>query len=411
MLALLTLPLIGALGLAVDYADASRVRADLLGAADSAALGSIANGSPAMKDAAAQPEDGPLPSGKKDAKNLFDGYLIGKPDIQIESLDIDVQRQSGALRSKIAFRARVPMTFMGVFGSSYTIVEGTSTASMPMAPFMDFYMLLDNSPSMGVGAASPDVAKMVANTSDKCAFACHDLSNANNYYNLAKKLGVQMRIDVVRQATQALTQTAKDERRYTNQYRMGVYTFGDAATAVGLTQVIAPTDDLDKVRTAASGIDLMSIPYQNYNNDQQTSFDDMLGDLNKKIDKPGDGQSTSKRQKIVFFVSDGVGDSYKPNKCTKITTSGRCQEPIDVRACEDLKKRGVTVAVLYTTYLPLPTNAWYNTWIKPFQDEIPSRMSQCASPGYYFEVGPDQGIADAMQTLFKKIVTNLRLTS
>jgi len=42
----------------------------------------------------------------------------------------------------------------------------------------------------------------VANTPDQCAFACHDLSaSPNDYYGLAKKLGVQMRIDVMRQAT------------------------------------------------------------------------------------------------------------------------------------------------------------------------------------------------------------------
>lgn len=66
--------------------------------------------------------------------------------------------------------------------------------------------------------------------------------------------------------------------------------------------------------------------------------------------------------------------------------------------------------MLYTTYLPLPTNDWYNSWIAPFQPEIGARMQQCASPGLFFEVSPSQGISEAMTALFKKAITSPRLT-
>jgi hypothetical protein len=88
----------------------------------------------------------------------------------------------------------------------------------------------------------------------------------------------------------------------------------------------------------------------------------------------------------------------------------RCQEPLNVSYCTTLKNRGVKVAVLYTTYLPLPTNAWYNTWIAPFASQIATNMQSCASPGLYFEVSPSQGISDAMNALFKKAVAQARLT-
>jgi len=77
-----------------------------------------------------------------------------------------------------------------------------SKASNRHAAYVYFYLLLDNSPSMGVGATTTDITKMVNNTPDQCAFACHDLSTiTNDYYSKAKTLGVQMRIDVVRSAT------------------------------------------------------------------------------------------------------------------------------------------------------------------------------------------------------------------
>ena len=66
--------------------------------------------------------------------------------------------------------------------------------------------------------------------------------------------------------------------------------------------------------------------------------------------------------------------------------------------------------MLYTTYLPLPTNSWYNTYIAPFQSNIGPTMESCASPGLYFEVSPSQGIPQAMTQLFQQAVQTARLT-
>ena len=120
--------------------------------------------------------------------------------------------------------------FLGVMSKSTMTVTGSSTSVSKMPQYIDFYLLLDNSPSMGVGATPADVAKMVANTgSDKCAFACHDLNNTNNYYKLAKTLGVKTRIDVLRTATQQLMDTAAATQTYTSQFRMAIYDFGASA--------------------------------------------------------------------------------------------------------------------------------------------------------------------------------------
>jgi hypothetical protein len=37
-------------------------------------------------------------------------------------------------------------------------------------------------------------------------------------------------------------------------------------------------------------------------------------------------------------------------------------------------------------------------------------MQNCASPGYYFEVTPTQGISDAMNALFQKAIAEARIT-
>jgi len=289
---------------------------------------------------------------------------------------------------------------------------------MPL--YIDFYLLLDNSPSMGVGATPADVSKMVNNTSDQCAFACHDLNDNKNYYKLAKHLGVTTRIDVLRSATQSLMDTAAATQTYSSQFRMAIYDFGAAASSAGLRALFSLSSSLSSAKSAAGNIDLMTVNGQNDNNDQDTQFSSIMPAINSEISAPGAG-TASAPLKYMFFVSDGVADEYNPGSCIKSTTSsGRCQSPLDTALCTTIKNRGIKIAVLYTTYLALPTNGWYNSWIAPFNSgpygpspnsQIAQNMQSCASPGLYFEVSPTQGISEAMNALFQKAVADARISS
>ena len=414
MTALLVVPLVGVAGLALDLSNALLTRNTLQAAADAAALSAVAQSSVGVTEAMSMTGNGSVSSSVNDAKNVFLGEISNSTEYTVLTADADVIKTGNQLKAVFHYKAAVPSTLSRILGKNSITVSGVAEAVFQTETFRDFYLLLDNTPSMGVGATSADVSKMVANTSDACAFACHivkdGVEDTNSYYNLAKKLGVTIRIDVVAAATSALMDTAKSSRRSTNQYRMAVYTFGEKAEDTKLLEVSSLTADLDSVKTKASKIGLMSIPYQGYDNDQQTDFDRALSNVGKLMGTAGTGATTTDPEKVVFFVSDGVGDAYKPASCTKKLNGGRCQEPIDVTQCTALKAKGYRIAVLYTTYLPLPTNDWYNTWIKPFQSEIPTRMESCASPGLYFEVSPSQGISAAMSAMFLKIVNTPRLT-
>lgn len=411
MMGFAAVPLMLAAGMSVDLVRILEAKTRLASAADAAVLSSLAYGSPAMTFATTMSDPGDIAAGDEDTINFFKANLYDVPEALISSVQVDTFRSNKEIRSTITYTANVKTAFGSLLNYDNWPISSSATAAAGIEAAVDFYMLLDNTPSMGVGATMADIDKMVANTPDKCAFACHALNDADNYYNLAKDLGVAMRIDVVREATQNLTKTAQEVRTYAGQYRMGVYTFGKDATALGLKKVASLSKNLTTVAQNAGAVDLMTIPYQNYDNDQQTSFDKTLAAMNAEIPNPGSGIDGQPPQKVLFFVSDGVGDSYKPTTCTKPTTGGRCQEPIDTKICKTIKDRGIKIAVLYTTYLPLPTNAWYNTWIKPFQGEIGTRMQECASPGLFFEVGPNEGITEAMDELFRKTITTLRLVS
>ena len=406
------LPLLASVGLAVDGVRALEMKARITNAADAAVLASLSVGAPAMAEALAMSGTGEIAAGRGDAENFFRANIRQDALTLLTDVSTSVYRDLGSVNSTLEYRAEVKTTFARIFGYDRLPIAGKASASINIEASIDFYLLLDNTPSMGLGATTADIDTLIDNTPDKCAFACHALNDTENYYNLAKDLGVSMRIDVVRGATQDLMDRAKKVRTHPGQYRMAIYSFGAAATSMGLTQIAALSSNLDQVKADAGVLDLMTIPYQNYDNDQQTDFDGTFGSLDGKIADPGTGLDGDEPKKVLFFVSDGVGDSYKPYGCTrKVQGSGRCQEPIDLDACEAIKARGIQIAVLYTTYLPLPSNSWYNTWIKPFQPEIGTRMQACASPGLYFEVSPSEGISEAMDALFLKAISVLRLTS
>lgn len=418
------LPVVTAVGCAIDYSRATQMRSKLQAAADAASVGSIAKTSPAFVAAGSMTTDGTIASGTTDATNIFNANMSGVTGYTLTSMTPTVTKSGTIITSVVTFSASVPTVFLGVIGKSSMTLSGTSTATANIPLYIDFYLLLDNSPSMGVGATPTDVSTMVNHTSDQCAFACHDVSNSNNYYNLAKSLGVTMRIDVLRTATQQLMDTASATETYSNQFRMAIYDFGTSASTAGLNTVFSLSSSLSSAQTAAGNIDLMTVNGQNQNNDEDTNFDGVLTTMNSTIPTQGTGTAASPL-KYLFFVSDGVADEnnsaclYTMRNSTWGNISPRCQEPLNVSLCTTLKNRGVKIAVLYTTYLQLPTNSWYMSWIDPFNkgpfgpspnSQIALNMASCASPGLYFEVSPTQGISQAMNALFQKAVADAHIS-
>jgi Flp pilus assembly protein TadG len=419
--ALLAVPMLVAVGCAIDYSRANQIRSKLQSAADAASVGSIAKASPGFIAAGAMTSDGPVPAGVADATKIFTGYVANQNGFNLGSVTPAVVKSGGTLTSTVQFAATVPTLFLGLIGSRTVTVTGTSSSTANMPLYIDFYLLLDNSPSMGVAATPTDVTMMVNNTPDQCAFACHDYNNANNYYNLAKTLGVTTRIDVLRSATQQLMVTASATATYPSQFRMAIYDFGASSATIGLRALFSLSASLSSAKTAAGTIDLMGVYGNNdaYTADKDTQFSTVLPAINNAISAPGAGTSSAPL-KYLFFVSDGVADEANTGCLKPLSGATRCQSPIDPALCTTLKNRGIKIAVLYTTYLNLPTNSWYMSWIDPFNQgpfgpspnsQIAQNMQACASPGFYFEVSPTQGISDAMTALFQKAVADARISS
>ena len=162
------------IGSAVDYSRATQIQAKLQAAADAASVGSVARNSPAYIYAGTMTSDGSIAVGVTDATNIFNANIHNVPGVIINSLTPVVQKTGSAVTASITYSATMPASFLGILGKSSMTMGGSSASTSNMPKYVDFYLLLDNSPSMGVGATPADVATMVSNTSDKCAFACHD---------------------------------------------------------------------------------------------------------------------------------------------------------------------------------------------------------------------------------------------
>jgi Flp pilus assembly protein TadG len=402
-------PIIFLTGMGVDYTLAVDRQAQLDSVADSAALAAV---TPTMMAQS-------VSTATAAAKNTFNAQASAIANINYNANNVTVSiATSGAVRTvTVSYTGASQNTFPNVLGMTSIPIGGSSQATAGLAPNIDFYLLLDDSPSMAIAATQSGINTMVSNTSSQggCAFACHEshpssdgLGNpgGEDNYTLARNLSVTLRIDLLRQAAQNLMSTAQTtETSNTASYRMATYTFDVNFNTIG-----ALTSNLSTAETEAGNITLLEVYANSWltsgndNNDTDTNYDLAMQSINTIMPNPGSGTNTKgdTPQEVLFFVTDGVED--------ELVSGNRQQSLMDNGWCTTIKNRGIRIAVLYTTYLPLPTNSWYNTYISPFQANIGSTLESCASPGLYFQVQTGGDISAAMADLFQLAVQSAYLS-
>ena len=179
--ALSLVPLISAIGCAVDYSLASRMRTKLQSAADGAAVAAISQKSPGFVAASAMSGNGSVTAGVTDANKVFDGNMNQVTSgLNNLSRTSTVTKTGIKLVSLVSFSADVPTTFMKVVGFQKLTVTGSSSASASLPPYLDFYLTLDVSGSMGLPSTTSEAARLQALNPDNwvqyrtgCTLACH----------------------------------------------------------------------------------------------------------------------------------------------------------------------------------------------------------------------------------------------
>jgi len=415
-MAISLLALGAATGVGIDFARGLNFKSALQGAVDSA---SIAGASVYLNA-------GYATQANTAAANYMNNAVANLPTNNGVTTSVALS-QSTPWTVTVNAHATINSTFNGLFENTIP-VSVTATANGPSNPNIDFYMLLDSSPSMAIAATQAGINTMVANTSSQggCAFACHEshpstdsLGNpgGEDNYALARSLGVTLRIDNLRTATQNLMTTATTtEASNSAQYRVGIYTFD-----VNFNTIQTLTSHLSTAESSAANIQMLEVYSNNWltssnqNNDEDTNYDYAMTSINSVMPNPGNGTNASgdTPQEVLFFVTDGVEDEYQASPLNPTTdTAGRQQYLMNSNYdwCSAIKNRGIRIAVLYTVYYPLPTNGWYENFdgsgngIAPYQTQIATQLQGCASPELFFQVDTGGDISAAMTALFTSTI-------
>lgn len=440
--ALTMVPLLLALGFGVDYALQNQRQEQLAGIADATALYPL---SPTMMALSAPAAQMKAQQFWADQASLVTGASVPANTVTVT----DTGQGTSILRNvTVSFSGTSTTYISGIAGFATLPIAGHASSASHLAPQINFYLMVDTSPSMAIAATQTDINKMVANTSAQggCAFGCHESNPVSgdttgnptdpstgkpgdNYF-LARKLGVTLRIDLVNQAVSNLINTAVSTASKNNTvYGMSVSTmdyqigqlFQTGNLSANQAQAVAAVGTLKQLEVAYNGcVTLSNCNAANAGNDQDSNLDlgiSTLGNLNYsnysaatgpgyRLYNPGKGTSNSgdTPQEIIFIISDGVVDAYQGG--------GRKMVPINtiVDNCTAIKNSGVRIAFLYLTYNPLPSNSFYNSNIAPFQSQIAPAAEACASPGLYTQVNTGGDISGALSNLFQVAVTTARLT-
>lgn len=425
-------PLLAATGMAIDYTRAARMQTKMNAAADAAAL--LAVSKPVMQDT--------NDDAKTIAKAMFNSQVTAIAGLIYDpaNLTVTINGTVGASNTRTAvvtYAANSKNAFGGILGLSSIPIGGTSTATSSQAPNIDFYIMLDTSPSMLLPATTTDLATLSAKTGG-CAFACHatDVNPNDNpevvctttgsgkkqvqtcidYYQVARNNNLTLRTDLVTQAVQNLTDVATNTASDNGaKYRMGLYQFDYRYQPVWPT-VGGVDSSLPRVKTHADDADVLSYCVNNSrvcgvsDNDTSTNFTAAFnGALGSMPVSPGDGTNVAgdTPQALLFIVTDGMSDENQ--------SGSRKLGPISTALCDTVKGRGIRIAVLNTQYLPeSASDNWSVTNVKtPYlspTDRVSPALISCASPGLYYQVTTDGDISAALAALFQKAVATAHLT-
>jgi Flp pilus assembly protein TadG len=448
--ALAAIPMCFLAGTGIDYGTAVDRQSQLNAIADAAALAAV---TPAMMSQSTT-------QAQSAAQNTFDAQARLVSDITWNDNNLTVSiTTSGAKRTAtVSYTTTYNTYFPSLLGKSTIALSGSSSATGGMAPNIDFYLLLDDSPSMAIAATQSGINTMVANTQGQCdstpyggttcgcAFGCHEqapnssqerhlVSGSTSWkqglgnpggvdnYALARSLGVTLRIDMLNQASQNLMDTAQTTESTKNaSYRMAIYTFD-----YQVTKLQALTASLSTAKSSAANLSLLQVYSNNYltssnnNNDEDTDYDNAMNTINSVMPNPGSGTNNAgdTPQEVLFIVTDGVEDECQ-SPALNAYSGGGCRQQYLMNSntdwCSKIKNRGIRIAILYTEYLPLPTNGWYNNFqglgagIKSFQPNIANQLQTCASPGLFYQVSTGGDISAALQSLFASAVQSAYLS-
>ena len=413
------------IGAAIDYARVAQAKNTLRGMADGAALAAVSK----QAIAAGATTTAQIAASDAIARQYFAAHQLPTGST-LESLTPAITGVNGRLQASIQYSVSVPLFFGAVLGRPAVTVADTSVASSGGPSYIDLYILVDASTSMGIGATDADQRLMFTTPAmfggpggggTGCTVACHNAGTDT----IARNAGATLRFDVIKSAVDQILTGAQGVGANTH-IRVGLYTFANK-----LKTEIDLTADLTAAKAANTTMDLADY-------DAGTNVAFALAALKNKIGAAGDGSSQASPSAYVILATDGVGNSadntsptspdaggwiispdfvpYSPHMIPDPVGNGVMDlEGLDPNWCKPIKDLGVGMMTLETTYVVSPYEPWntrYDYIRSTLAPNITANMAACASkPSFNISASHPTEITTAMNKLFNTALAgNARLT-
>ncbi|MGC1353776.1 MAG: TadE/TadG family type IV pilus assembly protein [Xanthobacteraceae bacterium] len=508
MTAIAVIPIFAAIGCVVDYTMATTVKTRLQAAADATSLAVISVNSSVVATAKKMTGSGEVSGDSAFINNFFTSDLSTLANYPTLSLTTaSVVKNGQVLTATVAYTAEVPTYFMGIFGVGFKniTVSGTSKSTYTLPTYLDVYLMLDVSGSMGFPSTSGEQTRLMAINPDSygqyaggCAFACHftgagtckdvvvsgtsettgtcgcpdygtrtdngkwiqaqvtqiaptgqTTNNLCKSYDLTRTAGnsantpvtfcpsagtsacIQLRLDAVGYAVTNLLQTAWNMEQVPNQFRVGLFPFivnlptANPSTSCPNFPPCPLTTTLNGSANSAGTINwaAQQIPTVLDTGNPSgslgsggTNFGNAFTSLTTLIKNTGIGTGAGPTNTLpyVFLITDGVNNSqlYQPG------FTGSNPALFSTTYCTTLKNLGVTIAVLYIPYQPLPATKQYtaswatseDTAVNGIIPSDPGNLQSCASPNFFYTANTPADINNALNTMFQQAASTAHVT-
>ncbi|MEE3501031.1 hypothetical protein [Acidiphilium acidophilum] len=360
--------------------------------------------------------------------------------------------------ASVAYTGTYPPFFDPLFASSSTWKITGTAGALSTYSYVEILMMLDNSGSMDIGATPSDITKMedlsvclpsTMNMTDinpmgeydesnpslnvnmnnvlhynsggnpnnisgncatnytgpnsPCGFACHTDPNNNDLYGLARKNGIELRIDIVISAAENVISSMQANEQAPDQFSVGVYQFntdisplfpdGQASgtgvnpeASTNLSAALSAVDAIDYSKNPSMITPILpNVASSCCETDFPQSVNDLLSGyysngtrFGNPITAAGSGNTQATPQKDIFIVTDGMEDSSSSGTTTNrengemtSTVAENATYPSNLAVCKKFKNLGFTVYVLYIDYNSLPNNYYMTADVPqtPYFDE------------------------------------------
>ncbi|KQP61497.1 MULTISPECIES: pilus assembly protein TadG-related protein [unclassified Methylobacterium] len=446
------IPVIGIVGLGIDYGVATSNKAKLDRAADAAAVAAVVTAKTYLANNPTQTgvTTKAIAAGIAQATSVFKvnagNISLGTYQLQTPQLT----RTGQTFRSTVTYTAVVQNSFGRIFNVPTVNLQNTTSAAADVSSYLDFYLMVDVSGSMGLPTTAAGMTTLASKNDDMyddykqgCQFACH-FPDRKGWTLAAGK--IQLRSDAVNSAVCSLLARAATSS-VTDQYRVGIYPF------INQLATLSPlTSNISSLNTAAQCGSSWPLAFTNLldtgttqlftagdpttgTGSGGTHFDDAFKKMRTTVSKFGDGSTASVPKSFIFVITDGMQNDQhyfvKKNSSSPYSYPGRPStfpghgdawwdgskpSKMDPKECQALKDDGATISILHIPYNQIAYVdrgggvAWENGIVNGFSPTLDVPLKACASPGFFRTANTPADITAALNAMFDQAVQVAHIT-